>query len=333
MEPSYKMRSLFVFKDNFYFDRIKLGNELDEDEDFALVICDKPEKYFDYVKQKAISKLIVDVKTSDANNLEFLQYMPTIEHLWVYGNIDIDYIYKHKMLKQFTVPTRYEGIIEIDKIPGLESFSTRLPEKVCGWDNCPTLKSLYLNGYGSNKAKIRKLFEDLSILKNLNSLDVLVLSNMSIKSLAGIEGLRNLKVLRLEQNSNFYDLSAISAVKETLTQLSIVWCPKIEDFEPIHTLSELRFLMIEKNKHIKRLDLSKFPKLSYLGLVDCVFEDGNLTGVTELDYVPILPLKQNLYIIKDGEKIQLKDNMIPYNTFDAGEDSIERWRRSSIATR
>ena len=36
------------------------------------------------------------------------------------------------------------------------------------------------------------------------------------------------------------------------------------------TLKELRFLMIDKNKHIKRIDLSKFPFMSYLGLIKLI---------------------------------------------------------------
>lgn len=332
MKPSYKLEWLFKKKDDFYFDRVKLGNELIEEEDYALVLCDDYKRYVKYVNENNIDKLIVEVRTSNITNLKFLKDMPTIEHLWVYGDIDIDYVYKHKKLKRFSHPTQYKGIIEIDKINGLESFSTWLPENVMGWDNCPNLKSLYINGYSANKPKIRKLFKDLTVLKNLKSLDVLMVSNMSLKTLDGIEGLKNLKVLRLQQNSTFHDLSAIRGVKGTLQQLRLEWCPKIEDFDPIHDLHELRFLLIDKNKHIKKLDLSKFPYLSYLGLVDCVFEDGDLTGVTELDYVPILPLKRNLYIIKDGEKVQLKENMIPYGNFDAGESTIERWRRSTIAT-
>ena len=334
MIPSYKLEKLFLKKDGFYFDRVKYGNQSIEEEDYALVVCSNYKNYVNYVNDNSIKKLIVETKTSELTNLDFLKYMPSIEHLWTFGNIDINYVYKMKKLKQFSVSTRFNGIVEINRISGLESFSTGKPENVIGWDDCKSLKSLAINGYASNKSKIRKVFYDLSVLKNLSSLDVLMISNMSIKSLEGIEGLRNLKVLRLEQNSTFYDLSAITQVKDTLTQLRLVWCPKVVDLEPIHTLKELRFLMIDKNKHIKRIDLSKFPFLSYLGLIDCVFEDGNLTGIDKVDYAPILPLKRNLYVIENNQKIQLKESMVPLGEYiDTGEASIERWRKSPMGTR
>lgn len=315
------MNNLYFEKDGFLFSSIfnYTGAALNKE---AIYITDNDtNKYIEYINKNNINKVIIDIGKSNIESLDFLMNIPYIQFLQIRGNIDYSPLYKLQHLKLLSISGSNE--IYVDKINGLESFSTAYPNNVKGVDAAKSLKSLKLVGFYSPGN-----FKNLNFLTRLNNLDTLILGNINISNLEGIQYLINLKVLILENMKKLENISHLSYLSNSLKNLRIESCNKIKDFDVIKYLQVLEFLSIDRVRLVPNLDfVSSLNNLKSFVSNSSNFIDGNLTNLLNVNHVVVYPMRNHYYIIKQNEKLKAKDTDFNYGDRKMGDEDIELWRR------
>jgi Leucine-rich repeat (LRR) protein len=311
---------LYLEKDGFYFDSIfNYKGALWHKE--AICIFDNDiDKYVRYISKEKIDKVIIK-RESNIQSLDFLCKIPHIKYLCIAGDIDYSPLYNLKHLKLLSISGSRE--IYVDKIEGLESFSTFYPGNVKGIDKAVSLKSLNLvEDYNLSK------FINLDFLSNLINLDTLYLSNINLTTLEGIENLKNLKVLTLEDMNKLETIKHLTSLSSHLKSLRIESCNKIKDFDSIRELSELVFLCIDYVRLVPNLEfISKLKHLSTFISDSSNFIDGNLTPLTNIEHAYVYPIRKHYYFIKQNENKKAKEADFKYGERKMGDEEIELWRR------
>jgi len=145
-----------------------------------------------------------------------------------------------------------------------------------------------------------------SELALITSLKSLYLPHQRIKSLKGIEQLRNLTALELQDNL-IADLAPLAALKQ-LKSLNLTR-NRIEDISPLKNLSKLEHINLSDN-FIQRID--ELAKLSELTTINAsnngITSIANLKGLTKLSF---LNVKDNA--ISDIQVIQQMPGLIEVN--------------------
>jgi len=142
---------------------------------------------------------------------------------------------------------------------------------------CTTLTELII-------CKVNKEKDDLSQLSNLTSLDI---SEGNIVDLNFLSSLNNLKVLKLNYLSKLTDSSGLQYVSDTLEELEIESCKKMDILNYLTDLRSLKKLILSGFK-FENIDwVKELPNLEHLSLVDSNVLDGNLDPAKNIDYVGI----------------------------------------------
>ncbi|MFJ5763631.1 hypothetical protein ACIQAA_31990 [Neobacillus sp. NPDC093182] len=144
-----------------------------------------------YINEFNVTK--VDVEDFDCDDLNFLKECPSIEKLSILNHFvkDLGGIYDLKKLSVLAVnETTTKVEFRINEIKNLEELYGTFPKKTVGINELNKLKKVALWGY---KPKSKNLNE----FKNLKSLNELSMTQSSLHTLDGIEGIVNLKSLGL----------------------------------------------------------------------------------------------------------------------------------------
>lgn len=315
------MNNLYFEKDGFLFASIFNYKGALLNKEAIYITDDDTNKYIEYIKKNNINKLIIDIRKSNIQSLDFLYEIPHVRYLYIIGDIDYSSLYQLKHLRYLGISGSNE--IMINMIEGLESFSTAFPNSVTGVGEAKSLKSLELDGFYASGA-----YEKLNFLAKLENLDTLVLVNINISSLEGIENLRNLKVLILENMKKLENINHLSNLKNSLKNLRIESCNKIKDFDSIKELSELVFLSIDCVKLVPNLEfISNLKNLNSFVSDSSNFIDGNLTYLLNVNHVVIYPIRKHYYVVKQNENKKAKDTDFNYGERLMGDEEIELWRR------
>ncbi len=313
--------NLYLEKDGFLFDSIFDYKGALLNKEAIYVIDNDTNKYIEYINKKNINKVIIDIGKSNIESLNFLFEIPHIKYLYIVGDIDYSPLYQLKKLKYLGISGSNE--IYVNKIEGLESFTTAYPNNAKGIDEAKSLKSLELVGFYSTGN-----FKNLNILKNLNNIDTLLLGNINITTLEGIENLKNLKVIILEDMKKLETIEHLSFLGSNLKSLRIENCNKIKDFDSIKDLSELVFLCIDRVKLVPNLEfISNLKNLKSFVSDSSNVIDGNLTPLIYLEHVVIYPIRKHYFIVKQNENKKAKDCDFQYGERKMGDEEIELWRR------
>lgn len=105
--------------------------------------------------------------------------------------------------------------------------------------------------------------QDLTPVFSFEGVTQLLASNNQIKSIAGIEGMKNLEILDLGNNA-IEDISALPALKK-LNQLRLAK-NDVKDLRPLLSLTQLEKLSLAYNKVRDIEGLGSLQKLNYLSL-------------------------------------------------------------------
>lgn len=310
-------------KDDFWFYSIfsYKGAALSKD---AIIIDEKDtDKFVAYINKEKIDKVIVDLWNSGIESLSFLKEIDHIKYLDIWGNgvIDNTPIYELNNLKFLGISRPSE--LYIDRVKGLEFFSTSEVDKIKNIEHATTLKSLRIYD-NVNKNH----YHNLKFLSNLINLDTLFLGGFNITTLEGIEKLNNLKVLIVEDMKMLKSIYHLTSLSSSLKNLRIYNCNKISDFDVIRVLRELIFLRIDSVKLVLNVEfITDLKKLYSFVSVSSNFIDGNLTPLTRVEHAIVYPIRKHYFINKNNENKKVKDTDFKYGERKMGDEEIELWRR------
>jgi len=311
-------------KDGFWFHSIFLYNGAALSKE-AIIIDEKDtDKYVSYINNEKIDKVIVDLwAPSDIESLSFLKDISHIKYLKILSNgvIDNSPIYELNNLKFLSIARPSE--LFIDRVKGLEFFSTSELDKIMNIEQATTLKTLYLLDSLSISA-----YENLNFISDLNNLDTLFLSDINITSLEGIQNLKKLKVLILRNMKKLENIDHLINLSSSLKNLRIDSCNKIEDFDSIKELSELVFLRLDRVKLVPDIKfVSNLKNLNTFVSDSANFIDGNMTPLININHAFVYPIRKHYYIIKENENTKAKETDFKYGERKMGNEDIELWRR------
>lgn len=247
--------------------------------------------------------------------MNFLKECPSIEKLSILNHFvkDLSGIYNLKKLSVLAInETTTKVEFRINELKNLEELYGTLPKKNVGINELNKLKKVELWGY---KPKSRNLNE----FKNLKSLNELSITQSSLYSLDGIEGIVNLKSLGFYYLRKLADITALEKLKAPVAELFLENCKSIEDFSPIQNLKELEDLKIIACGDIPSLSfVPKLTKLKSLVFPETNILDENLTVCNGIEYVYYT--KQGLKTKQiSGGKRNLQDFTKPTNEWTKNE--------------
>ena len=308
MDP-YVLGEGHIYRDGFVF---REGQE--NPSIFNRIFIRKPERAkadestrgFSYRTLEEHIELINKYKIEKAHiicdNLDFILECPSLDDIIVWPSLEandkFDYsvLYKMPRIKKIYCNTNY-GVLEqyktsldYSKITGLEDI-TMLKTGHSGYETVPKLKKMWI----SENKKIRS-FQGLSCSSVLQEVTFL---GCGIRSLEGIGNHKMMKSLTLWHNYSLSDISALTQVSESLTELAIDACSKIKDFSVLNELENLEYLYLDGNNLLPNLDfLENMKKLKVFTFTMNV-EDGDLSNCMKVPYVSCRNRKH--YNLKDKE--------------------------------
>ena len=251
-----------------------------------------------FINKHKISKAIVI-----AENLEFITNCPSLEHLVIIpSNSDgfsLDYSPLYKMRRIFSLDcypcfnTKQPSlltVIDCSKISELRKLWVRY-SGVINYENINSLEELYL--YDCKK------LSDLRTIGGDTNLKKLSCISCGLKSLNGIENLKQLQWFDVSYCKTLYDINMLSNIHESLRMLSIESCSRISDFSCLSHLDKIEFLELLGNNAISNLDF--ISVMHNLQLFSCTMNivDGNISPCLSIPYADLKNRKH--YNFKNAE--------------------------------
>ena len=230
-----------------------------------------------------------------------------MEYLWIIPAIsaeDFDYspLYKMPNIKWLHCQTIYGekedkvAFVDYSQMQGIQSLfigDTKGHENII---DVKGLKSLCLEHVKPKSRTIENEFDGTSI-------ENLIISQSTIRSLRGLENAKKIKRLELVYNRNLEDISTLEAVKDTLCWLDIDKCGKIRDFSVLSELRHLELLRLSGTNILPNLSfLNEMENLKFL-VITMNVEDGKLDMCKQIPYVAIKNRKHYNCKDKDFSKI------------------------------
>lgn len=278
------------------------------------------DKYVKYINTHNIESIIVHVVEGGVDSLDFLLDLLEVKHLFINGKLDCSPIYKLKKLKSLCI--NGESEIRLDKIEGLEYFSTSNPDFIIINKEISSLKTLIISSQD-----IKSNIKDLQYFKYLNNLDTLVLEFTSIQSLNGIGFLKNLKFLTLSYNRKLFNIDALSEIN-SLKHIKIEHCNNVQKLDSIGQHKELIYLGLNYMKKIQSIQfISKLKNLKSFVLIESNVIDGDMTSIINLQEAAVLQIRKHYYKMIKGDKVKVKESDFSYGDRDWGDEDIDAWRR------
>ena len=140
----------------------------------------------------------------------------------------------------------------------------------------PQLKKISVSGKGhKNYSTLHSLESltifrddqnlDLSFLQEMHQLKAISIGSCKVMSLRGVEGLKELRSLVLENNQRLSDISALANCAEQLDTLCITNCSRIKDFTVLEELIHLKRLILKGSNSTPTIGfLTKCKELQHL---------------------------------------------------------------------
>ena len=274
--------------------------------------------YVEFINKHSLEKAMVI-----ASDISFLEKCPTLKYLTVVpsdsadDNFDFSPLYKHPEIIYLRCHTEYginfqrKSAVDYSKINGL----INLHISGTGHFNCnyvQTLKTFSISEHGK---------ENLYDVLGETKLDNLRIIDSSIKSLRGLERLKDLRILELSYNRKLEDISALEDASKTLKSLMIENCHKIKDFSVLEKLEHLEILILYGNNTLSDLSFLKKMKKLRIFAFNVAVLNGDLTPCLNIEHV---------FCARDRKYYNLKNPDLPKSNIDLDTimyDGIEYWRR------
>lgn len=224
------------------------------------------------------------LRGSDDTDLSFLYELPELEELRIVGKTrDCTPVSSLIALKRLHMSCSATSKVHVAHLP-LEKLSLEDVTAVADIGECRKLKRLFLYEW--------KQLPDLKYFKNMKDLRILQLSLCRIESLAGLKDLPKLRMLEVCYSRKLRSIAEL-ADGAGLDQVRITNCKNVEDFAPLSSCKNLRYLDLSDNGkvptlrfllHCRELRSLNFAGTDVLdGDVACLAELPNLFNINFVD--------------------------------------------------
>lgn len=223
-----------------------------------------------------LTYLRVNRPTERQVQIDFLRELPFLERLDLsaLGIVDVSPLYDLPNLRRLNI-NGFKHKIDFTRIPKLEELRLDWHEKsFSSLLACDQLRILGI-GYYTNP--------DLQQLKNLCSLQELVISFSRIENLAGVEHFPELGLLSIDYVKNLETLEPLGACRK-LWNLRIDAAKNLRWMDPVSGLRNLRELCLKRCPEIESLrPIQGLPALESVGLLETTnIQDGDLSVLLTL---------------------------------------------------
>lgn len=236
-------------------------------------------------------------------DIGFLRECPTLQELDVQPSFnaqkfDFSPLYDLPNLRSLTCHTVYgpeeERVASVDysRFPILEKLTVSGP---VGHENLHLVKGLRYLILEDRQPSSQDLMGEF----DGQFLETLEINTSGIRCLRGLESASQLRSLKLVNDRRLEDISALSEISATLTELEIDGCGRIKDFSVLSSLSNLQSLCLVGSNKLPDLSFVKnMPNLKVFVLRMNVL-DGDLAPCLPIPYVSIQNRKH--YTHKDSD--------------------------------
>lgn len=238
------------------------------------------------LKEYNIESIIISTFRNNYQiNLENLKYISFIKELSIDSGSYINTNSLYLLEKLETLWINNDNYGEKIDLKNLKNLKKLIVSTSCinlnGLFELPNLITLKLQRFNEI---------DLTKFNMMNSLTSLELVQSKVKSLNGIEKMKNLKYLTLFYSSQLLSIQKISSLKK-LEYLEIRNCKKIENYKYLGKLNNLKRLSIYDCSALNDLSfINHQKKLEFVGLINTNVLDGNIE--------PLIKIKNHGYTNK-----------------------------------
>lgn len=256
------------------------------------------DEHIQYIQDNQIKKAVIV-----AENIEFIRQCTSLEYLWIIPaweaeTFDYSPLCELPNLRwldcQMVYGPRDNQIANMDfsRLSAIQTLHIRGKK---GNQNLNKLCGLTDVSFSEGQPASKDL-SDFLIMDDLLSLDI---CQSKLRSLHGIENARKLNTIALSYNRSLEDISALSALRDTLTVLSIESCGKVRDFSVLKDLHKLEHLNLNGSNELPNLEfLHNMPHLKTFVFSMNVL-DGDLTLCKNIPYASCKNKKH--YNLKDKD--------------------------------
>jgi protein phosphatase 1 regulatory subunit 7 len=253
--------------------------------DYIIVEEDRLDQYIDYINDKYIKHVSISPTLGYKlkEDIDFISRCPDIEYLSITTPFIKDYSPLHNLMHLRSLHLDIPNAkVDLARIPNIEEFSTSRFINILNLDKCKKLKDLGITYYNPKNRNM----DELATLENLINLGVV---RSRIESLKGLGNLHRLKHIFLYNFPNLRCLDELENISGNLIVLRFVGCKRIENFEYVSCLKQLKVLAFDNCGDIPNIKFIKqMPELKAFVFVDSNIVDGDLSPCIGLEFVGFL---------------------------------------------
>lgn len=231
----------------------------------------------DKIENKELDGLAIRVNDRSLSDVGFLKQLPNLEYLDLGRNniSDLSSIEALNELKYLSFKGSIEAKLDLSTLSKLQDLLVLYDKKIQNLFTCTNLKRLVIHHY-KNKNNNAEEF------KALKRLEILEIWSSPIRNIDGLKGLNSLQRVELRYLQKLESIKGIEN-NSSIEELWIQNCKKVNDWEVLGTLSNLKVLTMEACGNISSLNfLDKLESLESIRLVSNTFiEDGKLSWLIE----------------------------------------------------
>lgn len=202
-----------------------------------------------------------------------------IEGLLLDEKVEYNELHLFSNLTFLSIPDNGRSTIDLLSFPKLEVLNCTLSKRLQGLKSCSNLRSLTIGDYKSKT-------KDLSALPPLYNLQHLSLIKTDISTLKSIERFNNLKKIEIFSASKLESIAALQALSNSLEEIRVEQCKKINDFEILGKVKSLKKIILSESGEIKTLSFVKeLPRLEFISFWGTNVLDGNIQYCEGINYV------------------------------------------------
>lgn len=249
--------------------------------DFLMIDSERINECIDYAKNRGLTYLGINsfLGFTD-NNISFLEEISDfVKGLTIpERHFDLSVLNDLHKLEFLGFADDKKSEIDLSNFPELETLACEYTKRLRSLESCEQLRQLSMSGYKSS----RKTIEDLPVLSSLQILSLFV---TNIESLEGIQRFPILNRLSIFRATKLSNIDAL-AVNLGLKVIEFDTCKKIEDYDVLGRLDNLRRLLIANSAPVQSLAFVKnLDNLEFLSFVGTNVSDGDISPAIGISYV------------------------------------------------
>ena len=252
-----------------------------DDELVYIISSEKINECIKFINDNNIKHLEIADAYYQVEDLNFLKECVDVENLTIHNHYikSAHGIYSLRNLKYLSHGEYNNAEIDFNNLNSIERLYLFWNKKINGIESLENLKKLFMWKYKPKNGN----FDNLS---NLKKLEYFFLTQSNLKTLDGIGNLKNLSYLELNYHRSLTDLGNIGELKDSLKQLEITSCKKIENYYKLCELMSLESCIVSNCGDIPSIGFASHLKnLKHFTFLGTNVIDGDMNPCFGIDYV------------------------------------------------